>query len=71
MCVYYPTTHIFLIICVNIVGASKEYQHDHDLNITIMTMKTKWINYFLVAFVFIVIDGLSDYLYIYYENLGL
>lgn len=55
-----------------IISALKAYKHNHDLNMTIKTTKSKWTNYFLnipwtylVACVFYChtrIDGLSDYL---------
>lgn len=39
-CVYYPTTYVILVVCINIVG--EQYEHDNELSKTIMTMKIKW-----------------------------
>ena len=77
--VYYPTSHLLLIECINIVGAMQENETDLILSESILIMKNKWLNYFkmiplinLVACVFdprIKIDGLTDYLRMYYECL--
>lgn len=38
---------IFFIIYINIYGALEEYRYDNNLYMTIMIIKSKWINYFL------------------------
>ena len=74
--VYYPTTHLFIIECVNIAGIFEEYEDDEQLGATIKTMKSKWLTYYehipfiyLVAFVFdprTKLEGVKDFLTMYY-----
>ena len=79
--VYYPTSHLLLIECINIVGAMQENETDLVLQESILLMKNKWLNYFkiiplinIVACVFnprIKLDGLTDYLSMYYGCLNI
>lgn len=39
--VHYPSAHFFSVIYINIIGALKEHQNNNDLNMMIMTMKSK------------------------------
>ena len=77
--VYYPTTHLFLVECTNIVGIFDEYENDIELQHTMIAMKIKQLHYYreipiiyLVACVFYPrckLDGLSDFLHTYYQCL--
>lgn len=60
----------------------KKYKNDNELNMTIMTIKTKWVNYFLnilfvylVAFVFEphcrIISGLHDFIWLLIMTVGI
>ena len=44
--VYYPTTYLFLVECINFVGVFDEYENDVELQHTIVTMKMKWLHYY-------------------------
>lgn len=68
-------THIFFVICINIVG---EYQYDNHLKMTndyeikMDKLCLKILSTYLVSYVFgprTRLDELSDYLIPYYESL--
>ena len=44
--VYYPTTHSFLIQCVNIVGAFNDCDVDLQLSPCVDAMRRKWLHYY-------------------------
>jgi hypothetical protein len=79
--VYYPTSHLFLIECLNIVGVMQENENNELLHDCISSMKKKWLDYFedipplfLAACVFdprCKFEGLSDYLFAYYSCLNI
>ena len=79
--VYYPTTHLFLTECLNIVDIFQENEGDNQLGPTIIAMRTKWMQYYtkipIIYLVACVLDprtkmeGLLDDLNSYYECLHL
>ena len=79
--VYYPTAHLFINECINISAVMQEHEHDDFLYQTIIDMKKKWCQYYknipLINQVATVFDprsrlnGVKDYLEIYYEYLNL
>ena len=79
--VYYPTTHLFLIQSVNIVGAINDCELDVQLSPCVAVMKTKWLSYYgeildtyLLAPCFdprFKLDSLQLYLKHYYKCLGI
>ena len=78
--VYYPTTHLFFIEGVNIIGALSDFASDKKLLLCCCVMKAKWCDYFtnspiiyLLSSVFDPrkLDGLKDYLEMYYTCLDL
>ena len=44
--VYYPTTHLFLIQSVNIVGAFNDCDFDVQLSPCVAVMRRKWLQYY-------------------------
>ena len=74
--VYYPTTHLFIIECVNIAGVFEEYEDDEQLGATIKAMKSKWLTYYKhIPFIYLVasifdprtkLEGVKDFLTMYY-----
>ena len=78
--IYYPTTNLFIIETLNIVGVFDEYMsQEHALKPCIKVMKSKWLNYYnniLVIYLLgLVIDPssklnfLSNYLETYMMNI--
>ena len=45
-CVYYPTTHLFLIQSVNIASAFSDCEFDVQLSPCVAAIKTKWVSYY-------------------------
>jgi len=79
--VYYPTTHLFLLKSVNIVGAIHDCELDVQLSPCVAAMKTKWLSYYeeipniyLLAQCFdprFKLECLQEYLQHYYKSLGI
>ena len=47
--VYYPTTNLFIIEAINIVGVFDEYMsQEPELKTCIEVMKSKWLDYYAI-----------------------
>ena len=76
--IYYPTTNVFIIECVNIVGAFSECAFNIQLLECINAMKKKWLDcykelptIYLIAMCFdprYRLENLSKYLTAYYHQ---
>ena len=44
--IYYPTTHLFFVEALNIVGAFSACENDELLGNVVAAMKQKWLNYY-------------------------
>ena len=84
--VYYPTSNLFLVECLNIVGTLHEHANSTNVNDLILfevinVMLKKWLNYYknisllyLVTIIFypkFKLEGFKSGLQIYYEFLGI
>ena len=84
--VYFPTTHLFIIEALNIVGMFENIDPIPNvtldsINVTLIEMRNKWINYYAeIPIIYLVasvldprckLDGLGDYLHAYYKYLNL